>query len=64
MKTSELREKTVQELNDELLSNLDERFKLRMQVSSGQEVKTHLFKQTRRQIARIKTILTEKKAGN
>ena len=63
MKATEVREKTVEELNAELLSNLEEQFKLRMQASSGQQVQTHLFKQTRRNVARIKTILKEK-AGN
>lgn len=63
MKASELREKTVEELNDELRSTLEEQFKLRIQAGSGQEVQTHLFGQARRQIARIKTILKEK-AGN
>ncbi len=60
MKATELREKTVEELNAELLSTLEEQFKLRMQASSGQQVQTHLFKQTRRDVARIKTILKEK----
>ncbi len=63
MKASELREKSVEELNAELLSTLEEQFKLRMQASSGQQVQTHLFKQGRRNVARIKTILNEK-AGN
>ena len=63
MKASELREKSVEELNAELQSTLEEQFKLRMQANSGQEVQTHLFKQSRRQVARIKTILKEK-AGN
>ena len=60
MKAIELREKSVEELNAELLSNLEEQFKLRMQSSSGQQVQTHLFKETRRNVARIKTILKEK----
>ena len=63
MKASELREKSVEELNAELISTLDEQFKLRMQAASGQQVQSHLFKQTRRSVARIKTILKEK-AGN
>jgi len=63
MKATELREKTVEELNAELLANLEEQFKLRIQASTGQQVQTHLFKQTRRNVARIKTILKEK-AGN
>ena len=71
MKASELREKSVEELNGELLSQLEAQFKLRMQASTGQLNQTHLLKQARRDIARIKTILGQKelqertqKAGN
>lgn len=60
MKAQELREKTVEELNGELLSQLQEQFKLRMQASTGQLQQTHLVKQVRRDIARIKTLLAEK----
>lgn len=63
MNASELREKSVEELNAEMLINLEDQFKLRMQASSGQQVQTHLFKQARRNVARIKTILNQK-AGN
>ncbi|MCK7598730.1 50S ribosomal protein L29 [Microbulbifer sp. CAU 1566] len=63
MKTADLRSKSVEELNQELLSQLEAQFKLRMQKSTGQLNQTHLLKQTRRDIARIKTVLTEK-AGN
>tara|TARA_B100000446_G_scaffold77672_1_gene73650 strand:+ start:7271 stop:7462 length:192 start_codon:yes stop_codon:yes gene_type:complete len=60
MKAQELREKSVEELNAELLKQLEEQFKLRMQASTGQLNQTHLLKQTRRDIARIKTVLTQK----
>jgi large subunit ribosomal protein L29 len=63
MKASELREKSVEELNQELISQLESQFKLRMQKSTGQLAQTHLLKQTRRDIARIKTALRAK-AGN
>lgn len=63
MKAAELREKSVEELNQELISQLEAQFKLRMQASTGQLNQTHLLKQTRRDIARIKTALSEK-AGN
>jgi large subunit ribosomal protein L29 len=63
MKTADLRSKSVEELNQALLSQLEAQFKLRMQKSTGQLTQTHLLKQTRRDIARIKTVLTEK-AGN
>ena len=60
MKAQDLREKSVEELNAELLKQLEEQFKLRMQASTGQLNQTHLLKQTRRDIARIKTVLTQK----
>jgi large subunit ribosomal protein L29 len=60
MKAIELREKSVEELNNELLAQLQEQFKLRMQASTGQLTQTHLIKQVRLNIARIKTVLAEK----
>lgn len=62
MKASELNGKSVEELNTELLAKLESQFKLRMQKSTGQLNQTHLLKQTRRDIARIKTALS--KAAN
>ena len=60
MKASELREKSAEELNSELLSLREEQFRLRIQVSTGQLGQTHLLKNTQRDVARIKTVLTEK----
>ena len=60
MKATELREKSVEELNAELLKQLEGQFKLRMQASTGQLNQTHLLKQARRDIARIKTVLNQK----
>ena len=63
MKASELREKSVEELNVVLLDQLKEQFKLRMQSSTGQLTQSHLLSQVRKDIARIKTALRQK-AGN
>lgn len=63
MKTAELREKSADELNQELLGLLKDQFNLRMQKSSGQLAQSHLLGQVRRDIARVKTVLNEK-AGN
>lgn len=60
MKATDLRDKSVDELNAELLSQLQSQFKLRMQSATGQLNQTHLLKQTRRDIARIKTVLQQK----
>ncbi|MCR6652643.1 MAG: 50S ribosomal protein L29 [Cellvibrionaceae bacterium] len=60
MKAKDLKEKTVDELNAELITQLQAQFKLRMQASTGQLNQTHLLKQSRRDIARIKTVLQQK----
>lgn len=61
MKAAELKDKTVAELNEELLRLRKEQFGMRMQRASGQLGQPHLLQQARRDIARIKTVLTEKK---
>lgn len=60
MNASELQDKSVDELNKELLEQLEAQFKLRMQKSTGQLNQTHLLKQARKDIARIKTVLKQK----
>ncbi len=60
MKVQELRKKSVEELNNELLGLLREQFSLRMQAATGRLQQTHLLKQARRDVARVKALLTEK----
>ena len=60
MKASELKAKSIEELNAELLALLREQFNYRMQASTGQLAQTHLLRTVRRNIARVKTIITEK----
>lgn len=60
MKANELRDKSVEDLNKELLSLTREKFNLRMQKGSGQLSRPHQMKSVRRSIARVKTILKEK----
>ena len=60
MKANELRDKSVDELNQQLLSLREEQFKLRMAKATGQLGQTHLLKQMKRDIARVKTILQQK----
>ena len=64
MKATDLRAKTPADLNKELSEKLREQFNLRMQRGSGQLTRSHQLKEVRRTIARIKTILNEKKTGN
>jgi large subunit ribosomal protein L29 len=60
MNATELKQKSVEELDVELLSLLKEQFNLRMQHSTGQLEKTDQLRTVRRSIARVKTILTQK----
>lgn len=60
MKATELREKSADELNKELLELSREQFNLRMQQGTGQLSQPHRMKVVRRDIARIKTVLNEK----
>ncbi|MBB67093.1 MAG: 50S ribosomal protein L29 [Rickettsiales bacterium] len=60
MKATELKDKSVEELNAELINLLREQFNLRMQHSTGQLEKTDQLRTVRRNIARVKTILTQK----
>ena len=58
-KASELRTKSAEDLNNELVDLRKEEFSLRMQRGTGQLANTARFKQIRRQVARIKTVLNE-----
>lgn len=59
MKAAELKQKTADELKVELVENLKEQFKLRMQKAAGQLSRPSEVKRVRRQIARIKTVLAQ-----
>ena len=59
MKASELRSKTEKELRDELTALFREQFNLRMQRGVNPEgVRPSQFKEVRRNIARIKTVMS------
>jgi large subunit ribosomal protein L29 len=59
MKANELREKSVEELNKELENSRQELFNLRFQRVVGQVENKTKIRNTRREIARILTILNE-----
>ncbi|MGK0498712.1 MAG: large subunit ribosomal protein L29 [Oceanicoccus sp.] len=63
MKASDLREKSVEDLNAELIKLREAQFKLNMQQATGQLGQNHLLKEARRDIARVKTVISQK-AGN
>ncbi|HNK02936.1 MAG TPA: 50S ribosomal protein L29 [Accumulibacter sp.] len=60
MKLSELRAKTVDELQKELLDLLKAQFGLRMQLATQQLTNNSQVGKVRRQIARVRTLLREK----
>ena len=65
MKASELRDKSVKELEESLHELHKNQFHYKMQNSTGQLGQIHLLNQVKRDIARVKTIITEKqKSGS
>ncbi len=60
MDTKELRQKTPAQLNEELHSLLRAHFSLRMQHATQQLSNSSEIARTRRAIARVRTIITEK----
>ncbi len=62
MKASELKTKSVSELQQDLLSLTRAQFGLRMQVATQQMTKTSEMRKVRRDIARIKTVMKQKGA--
>ncbi len=60
MKANELKDKSVEQLQADLLDLLKTQFSLRMQHATGQLGNTSELTRVRRNIARVKTILTEK----
>jgi large subunit ribosomal protein L29 len=57
----DLRKKSLDQLNQELASVRAEQFTMRIKHKTGQLNETNLLKNTRRKIARIKTLITETK---
>ena len=64
MKALKLREMSVEELQDEVSTLSEQLFKLRFQRATGQLDNVMKFRQVRRDLARIKTVLTEKGVKN
>ena len=60
MNAADVRTKSVDQLNDELIKLKKEQFNLRFQAATGQLEKTGRVTEVRRDIARVKTILREK----
>lgn len=60
MKATDLKDKSVEELNVTLNELLQDQFKLRMDKATGQMNETHKVREVRRDIARVKTIINQK----
>jgi large subunit ribosomal protein L29 len=61
MKPADLRSMTIDQLDDEVLKLKKEQFNLRFQRATGQLENTARVRQVRRDIARIRTIATQKR---
>ncbi|QDH70685.1 50S ribosomal protein L29 [Marilutibacter alkalisoli] len=61
MELKQLREKSADELQAHLVELHKESFALRMQQATGQLAKTHEVRRVRREIARVNTLLVQKK---
>ena len=64
MKAVDARAMSADEMNDELVKLKKEQFNLRFQAATGQLEKTARVREVRRDIARLKTIMAEKKAAD
>jgi large subunit ribosomal protein L29 len=64
MKVAEFRDLTLDQLDDQLAKLKKEQFNLRFQRASGQLENTVRVRQVRRDIARIMTVVREKRGGS
>ena len=62
-KIADLRSQTQDQLAEQLLNLKKEQFNLRFQAATGQMEKTHRVSEVRKDIARISTLLREKRAA-
>lgn len=60
MNAEVLKDKSIDELNQQLEELLREQFNLRMQKGMGETPRPHLYKKVRRDIARVKTMISHK----
>ena len=59
MNAADLRSKSVEELNEELVALRREQFNLRMQQATGEMAQVHQHGRVKKDIARVKTVLNE-----
>ncbi len=63
MKAADIRTMTIDQIDDEVLKLKKEQFNLRFQRATGQLENTARVREVRRNIARLKTIAQQKRAG-
>ena len=59
MKAADLRAKSIDQLNEELVALRREQFNLRLQQATGERTHKHEHQRVRKDIARVKTVLNE-----
>ena len=59
MKAADLRAKSIDQLNEELVALRREQFNLRMQHATGELTHNHEHGRVRKDIARVKTVIAE-----
>lgn len=64
VKTKDLRAMTNDQLEEKLVANKKEQFNLRIQQSTGQLQNTSNMKKVRREVAKINTLLAERKKNS
>ena len=62
-KSADLRSQTPDQLSDELIKLKKEQFTLRFQAATGQLEKTHRVNEVRKDIARVSSLLREKRVN-
>ena len=60
MKTSDIRKMTTEDINKKIQEIKTELFELRMKQATGTLEKPHMINALRKDVARLKTVLTEK----
>jgi len=64
MKASEIRKMSVEDINKKIVEAKNELFELRMKQATGSLEKPHMINKLRKDVARMKTVLTEMKNGS
>ena len=64
MKTSDIRKMTAEEINTKIAEIKTELFELRMKQATGTLEKPHKINTLRKDVARLKTVLSEKNDGS